>query len=557
MALRPSFADSVVDGAEREVLLALRAATEKNAPLHLAILSALSEAAQAYRLQCRTSEIRDRLAATDHLDLGATDLRSALDQLREWGCVDWVQDPQIRASSIEEYLMRHELWELTPVGSAALTAARSVLGATRESGALQRTMFRQVRSSLDQLTAAVRGDDAAGVYLQLRDLDLALSQLATNAREFYATINRIAREERLEDHVFLVYKDQLIGYLQSFHDDLVRNRSVIADQLLALDRDRREELLALAASGDDSTGLFGAGADWAQRWDGMLDWFVPGRVARSEVDALGGATTVAIRELLTLLRRLTEQATRPVNRASELRETAAWFARCDTDDEAHVLFDAAFGLAPVDHLGLAVFDPDSDGRFPSWWDVEPVEVPLSLRTYGRRPAQGAIGRRHDYTQAKEQLARDQEAERLRMAEATARLVSLDLTSTRIGEAEWPTLLRWLDQALASRPADRAFRTTVRTADAIVELASADHDTRLIAPEGAVVLRGCRITAEHCDRWFELWCACIDARWRGPVAEHAKRHAETLMAGLAKHVFANAWEPTSGAQASTEADYPVR
>ena len=30
---------------------------------------------------------------------------------------------------------------------------------------------------------------------------LALAQLATNAREFYATINRIAREERLDDHV--------------------------------------------------------------------------------------------------------------------------------------------------------------------------------------------------------------------------------------------------------------------------------------------------------------------------------------------------------------------
>ena len=66
-----------------------------------------------------------------------------------------------------------------------------------------------------------------------------------------------------------------------------------------------------------------------------------------------------------------------------------------------------------------------------------------------------------------------------------------------------------------------------------------------------------ITAEHCDRWFELWCSCIDARWRGPVADHAKRHAETLMAGLAKHVFAVAWEPASEAQASTEAGDPVR
>ena len=118
----------------------------------------------------------------------------------------------------------------------------------------------------------------------------------------------------------------------------------------------------------------------------MLDWFVPGRAARSEVDALAGATTVAIRELLTLLRRLTEQATRPVNRASELREMAAWFARCESDGDAHSLFDAAFGLSAVDHLGLTVPDVESDGPFASWWDVDPVDVPLSLRAYGRRSA---------------------------------------------------------------------------------------------------------------------------------------------------------------------------
>lgn len=76
---------------------------------------------------------------------------------------------------------------------------------------------------------------------------------------------------------------------------------------------------------------------------------------------------------------------------------AAWFARCATDDEAHTLFDAAFGLTPVDHVSLAVPDPESDGRFPSWWDVPPVEVPMSLRTYGRRPAGAPPGKRRDYS----------------------------------------------------------------------------------------------------------------------------------------------------------------
>lgn len=489
---RQSFADQPLDGDERERLLALRAATGDNSAMHVAVLAALTEAAQAYRLQLRTTEIRSRLEHTEHLEVDERTVRASLDQLREWRCVDWVQDPAIRARSIEEYVRRHELWELTPIGSATLRAIETILGASDEAGSLQRTMFRQVRTSLDQLVAAVTDDDAAGVYLHLRDLDLALGQLAANAREFYATINRIAREERLEDHVFLLYKDQLIAYLQSFHDDLVRNRALIAGQLSTMDTEHRSSLLALAAEGDDSVGLFGPGSDWEQRWDGMLDWFVPGRAERSEVEALADATTVAIRELLTLLRRLTEHATRPVNRAAELREMAAWFTRCESDGEAHTLFDAAFGLSPVDHLGLAVPDVETDGPFASWWDVDPVDVPLSLRAYGRRPARGATAKRRDYSAAKAMIEVEQAAEAARLADVTARLVSLDLSRSRIGHDEWPTLLRMLDEALAARGVGPEFSATVRTNDAVVRIESADHDTHLLAPAGSLVLHRCRI-----------------------------------------------------------------
>ena len=45
---------------------------------------------------------------------------------------------------------------------------------------------------------------------------------------------------------------------------------------------------------------------------------------------------------------------------------------------------------------------------------------------------------------------------------------------------------------------------------------------------------------HCDRWFSLWALTVDAGWSGPHADHAKDHAEALMAGLAKHVFGFTW-----------------
>ncbi len=495
---RPSPIDVELDADERDRLLALRAATTEHAGLYIAVLATLAEAKQAYRLQMRTSELRDRLARskrTSTPDLTDESLRQSLDQLRQWGCVDWVQDPSIRVSSIEEYLKRHELWELTAVGTATLDAVSAVLGAGDEAGALQRTMFRQIRSALDQLEETIEAGDAAGVYLQLRDLDLAITELAANAREFYATINRIAREERLDDHVFVLYKDQMIVYLQSFHDDLVRHRTIVSEQLLRIDGGHRDEMLVLAETGDDSVGLFHDRADWAGRWDGMLDWFVAGRSDRTEVEALGAATTVAIRELLTLLRRITEQSTRPVNRASELRETAAWFARCGSDDEAHMLFDAAFGLAPTSHVGLEVDDPDADGSFPSWWEIAPVDVPVTLRDYGRRAARGAIGRRRDYGDAKRLLALEQEREAERQTAAAERLVTIDLATGPIDAAEWPVLLSWIDQALAARAADTSFVTSVRTPAAVIELSSADVDTQLRGAGGLLVIRGCRLRIE--------------------------------------------------------------
>ena len=48
--------------------------------------------------------------------------------------------------------------------------------------------------------------------------------------------------------------------------------------------------------------------------------------------------------------------------------------------------------------------------------------------------------------------------------------------------------------------------------------------------------------EHCDRWYQLWTASIEAAWSGPTADRAKSHAASLMTGLAKHVFGFVWTP---------------
>lgn len=53
-----------------------------------------------------------------------------------------------------------------------------------------------------------------------------------------------------------------------------------------------------------------------------------------------------------------------------------------------------------------------------------------------------------------------------------------------------------------------------------------------------------VTPEACDRWFELWEDAIDSRWSGTYADHARRHAMTLMAGLSRRVFGFDWSPST-------------
>ena len=158
----------------------------------------------------------------------------------------------------------------------------------------------------------------------------------------------------------------------------------------------------------------------------------------------------------------------------------------------------AFGLSPTAHLGGQVHDLDIDGKFPSWWNTGPVDVPVSLREYGRRSAPGRTGRRHDYSALKHALALEQQHNERERERAAERLVTVDLATTTIDPSTWSVLLGYLDQALAGRQAAGTFDTTIRSPHAVIRLRSADHDTELRAPMGTVRLSCCELTIDAAD-----------------------------------------------------------
>lgn len=439
----------VLTGEERDRLRALRAATEPNADVYAAILSVFAAARERYEIELRTDQVAAGLAASG---LPTEGLEAQLRQLDEWGNVTWTQDTA-RVARLEDFRRRRALWQLTAAGQAAHDSIAAVLGASDSAGSLQRTLFRDIRENLSGLGVAVDAGDAETVYLRLRDLDGSLRDLAANARDFHAAVAQLRREHDVDPERFLAYKHLLIDYLDQFLEHLLIQRALISAQVDEVSARGVDRLVALAAEGDDSAGLFATvdlEASWRSRWEGLAGWFAARSSGPAGADDLAAATTGAIRDLLALLRRLTESARRPITRASELVVLARWFRRLPDDAAAAELFDAAFGLGRPLHLSQAEIDRERTPASTSWWSAPPVEVPVTLREHGRRASPGRPGKAADFAATKARLAAEHRAARAARAEAAARLVARPVEGRVLSEAELAVLLELLDRAAHQR-----------------------------------------------------------------------------------------------------------
>ena len=507
---RVGLSDRRLTGDQLASLSVLRLATAESASAYLAVAGALAAARERYEVQVRTEQVAEAVAP---VGVAAEEVPGLLRQLREWKVVEAALDTA-RATRIEDFRRRRELWRLTPGGQAAVDAVAAVLGAAEEQGALHRSLLGQVRDRLEGLAIDVEAGEPDRVTAALRALDNDLRLLATGARDFHAALAGLRAETEADPERFLAFKERLLAHLESFVDELTRHRGGIAaavDRAEAAAEAAGTSLASLAAAGDDATEVDGSEAvtaRWQRRWDGLVGWFVgPERSSRAGrprperhteagkavperhteagkavperptgaggtragsgtrpagADELRRATTQALRELVGLLRRLTEAEARPITRASELRHLAHWFLRLDTDDEAHALFDATIGLGRPTHLGVAAEDPEATPPGASWWTAPAVEVGITLRRTGQRAAPGNLFPLTSTSAQRARLAEAHERSAASRAAAATALLARPLAGRRLSPPERDLLLELLDRALHRRADPPASAAPERT-----------------------------------------------------------------------------------------------
>nr|WP_289009686.1 TIGR02677 family protein [uncultured Thermomonospora sp.] len=454
-----------------------------SAPLYRRVMRAFMDNKRRFVVHLRPEDVVEALRQDGGPPVSAEAIGDALARLAEWGNLR--ADPDTgRVTTVEDFYRARYLYQLSREGEAAERALEVYEKEIGRRGELQAVALEDLRVRLRSLRElAERSDpDPAIVHSLLLEISGRLDSLAANASAFMGSLQRTIDLQDIDEEVFLAYKDRLITYLERFVSELVVKAHDIAatlreltdvTALLRLAAEREAADVAPGADDDPSADpAVGKLRQWQERWTGLRSWFLGDRAHPSQAALLRQRTRQAILDLLAAVGVLVERRAGRSDRSADFRELARWFAQAPTEEDAHRLWRAAFGLSPARHH-TAPSDAESVPAATRWADAPPVEIAPRLRATGHYQRRGRAARVRDRSIEKAYLARQLAAERAQAEAARRRLATgRPVLLSELGaldREEFGLFLRLLGEALSAGPpgADGVIRT--QTADGALEL----------------------------------------------------------------------------------------
>jgi uncharacterized protein (TIGR02677 family) len=429
-------------------------------------------------------------------------LERALAQLHDWRLLDRNHNHGAHYSSADEYERKNLQWSLTKRGEAAFAGVEHALQLLASSGALQTAVLDAIVAHLDDLFLLLRdpASDDRRLYATLAGLESHLDALRSNTKQFNNELQRLLRDDAANLTTFDEVKRATVSYLEEFVTNLDQRKHAIVGALAGIEDFGVAALQQRALAGADLPALPGSQqaprwlAQRQARWDGLRHWFRPLDGGEPAVDTLRDIARRAIVSLLRALERFNEARRRSASTAQDFRVLARWFTACETEMEAHRLFNAAFGMWPARHAHLVSDDPAEVAATTSWRDAPAVPVSPLLRTHGKSEHIARTGKVREVAAVRLRRRTRALAERAELEAAWASLATggvVRLSSLgRLDHATFERLLQLLGRALAGRPDARGGRRAT-TADGRLEIVLSDPGdgrvTTIGTPQG--VFRG--------------------------------------------------------------------
>src|SRR6266568_6218295 len=378
-------------------------------------------------------------------------LRGRLDNLSDDGALHRLEDAS-RAGSLARYRNRQSVYQFTELGHRAYTAVEGVLAARVQDANLSRLAFSDILRDLQGLAEANRDGDGDEIVRRLTSLDRVMDDMARRSARFHLTLGDISRSTDASPDVCLRYKHALMEHMSDFMAELDRYLPRLSLAVAQVEATGIGTLLNRVADADERPLMRGNEVleDWRRRWLAVRAWFVADASGGSRAAELAAATHAGVSSVIALLRNITESQRGGVNRSTQLKHLAAWVCDVTDDDAAHALMSAAFNLRLTRHLGGAHDDSELISPRLSWQDAPGVEVAVTLFRRGKAPAPGVPQRIAVQAGLRAELRRRQAAQRAAAREAAQRLLTADLSSQVLDDAQTRVLLKLLTRALEAR-----------------------------------------------------------------------------------------------------------
>ena len=400
-----------------------RYATADNAGEYLAIMRLFASTLLA---DLSAAEVAAHLADAG-LTLDPDDVDTRCRQLEAWGNLGRsVRDA--RVATVADFLRSRSRFQVSKLGGRVHRQVDEVLAATTGVREVARELLGGMLETLTRIAGhlATPSPDADALAAEVTTLFSSQRLFTESTRDFYAYLHQVLSRYDLVGEEYTGFKTLLLDYVDLISADVTRHAPAVADRLHGL-APHLTTLLAVLdtmpalANPDGSPGERSPGrarTDWAE----LTAWY-DGSSGRSGPQQLRSAAERALGQLLSNARRMLSSAGTGVSRRSDLLLLAGWFSEADTPD-AHRIFDAAFGAYPARHLLIGPEEQDPRaGALTSWWDAEPVDVPVSLRERGDRAARGRTSRVPDPTLDRLMLEAQAEAEEAANRAAATELVA--------------------------------------------------------------------------------------------------------------------------------------
>jgi uncharacterized protein (TIGR02677 family) len=375
--------------------------------LHLAVMTAFEQAA-VLAPSLGLDQIRSALRRVGWDDpISDEVLQRALASLAGWQLLEVTQDHAARYATPEEFERKNLQWSLTERGEAAVSGVLRAVDALRHAVGLQAAVLDAVGDSLSDL-ADLMGhptspDSNARIHIVLAQVEAHLAALVTSVRQFNGHLQRLLREDGTDDALFSDVKRRTVAYLEDYVSGVDRPQRRLVSGIERVESFGLATVFDRALAGANLAPVAGAdpGPAWlaerGRRWDALRAWFSPESADTPLINGLLDVARTAIIELLRVLDRRWDSRRRSASIANDFRALAGWFAEAAGDEDAHLLFQAAFGLWPARHAHIPAPDDEASRPGATWCATAAAEVAPALRTTGTLAHKGRASRVGDPT----------------------------------------------------------------------------------------------------------------------------------------------------------------